>query len=1069
MLYTLLLAYGVYYYRVDFARLSRRDWIIIGGLSLASLLTSQLFLIHFSFDNQLAPLSVAQNPVTTLRLFAGVPFLLAGAILSPAAALVVGLFSGLGRALGQTHSLFAIFHFGLAAVLAANWLQQNYQGRINQWLRQPIVAGALSNAGVFILVGLATFASTTASAGNLAALDLALSTANANFWPLLVEGAVAGGIVTLILTGLPHWRTQRQLIPSPRQRSLRKSLLSNFVRFAILLTILLVTVVFNLSVRVSTQLVVNQMVHDANTVAAEIPDFQRQLQNLLVQYSEQENLLEGDAGETLRQLFRTSPVYRRILLVGDDQTVMAFHPADVASISLTDQEQTAVAQTLLTSAPDIAPAESRADESIVSFVVPVRDTNDNPVAVLVGRVPEESLDSLIVGLQGTVGKGTGFIVDEKSRIIAHADSSRLLSFWNPPAENQQSIDLAEDVRGEAYQGRQEQTNARELVYYVNTNTNPSWTVVNTVPYAVVLNLALRIGGPLALVLFLAMAAFYVNLAVLGRNITKPITGLVRASRNIAAGGSLSNAVHTDRDDEIGQLSLAYAQMQRALKQRLDELSLLLNVSHEVSTSIDINHSMPAILQGALRGTGAAGARAVVLNPSGGHPLIFGEGPAAEAMATLDRQLMLRLRHKGELALATPNQIWATLEIKEATRLPVPALLAVALRSHDRFQGILWLGYRKPHNVNQTERDLLHTLGGQASVLVENARLFATAEGGRRRLAAVLASTSDAVIVTDQTERVLLINRAMERVFQLSASKVIGRPVADVISVKLLVEALTGEKDRTRNLEIPTGDGKIYYCSASTIISNDGQVLGRVAVLHDITHYKEIDEMKSDFVATVSHDLRSPLTFMRGYSTMLPMVGDLNEKQQEYVDKILNGIEQMSNLVDDLLDLGRIEAGVDLRYEDIRIEPLLSDIATEYFQHAHLQGIKLEVEVAPGVPAVKGDEALIRQAITNLITNGIKYAPNSGAMTLKAESLDGEVVISVTDRGPGIAKQEQMRLFEKFFRVQQRGTEKVKGSGLGLAIVKSIAERHGGRVWCQSRLGQGSTFSISLPVPEKARA
>ena len=258
--------------------------------------------------------------------------------------------------------------------------------------------------------------------------------------------------------------------------------------------------------------------------------------------------------------------------------------------------------------------------------------------------------------------------------------------------------------------------------------------------------------------------------------------------------------------------------------------------------------------------------------------------------------------------------------------------------------------------------------------------------------------------------------------------------------------------------------KTYYASASTIVSNEGQVFGRVAVLRDITHLKEIDEMKSDFVATVSHDLRSPLTYMRGYATMVPMVDELSPKQHEYLDKILSGIDQMSQLVDDLLDLGRIEAGVDLAREQIDVKATVRKaLLKSNWQHAHLAGIKLHVNVDENISTVQGDGALLRQAITNLLGNGIKYAPDSGPMWLRAAQQNGELILSVQDSGPGIPKQDQMRLFEKFYRVKQRGTEKIKGSGLGLAIVRSIAERHGGRAWCQSQQGEGCTFSISLPA------
>ncbi|HUM71746.1 MAG TPA: ATP-binding protein, partial [Chloroflexota bacterium] len=391
--------------------------------------------------------------------------------------------------------------------------------------------------------------------------------------------------------------------------------------------------------------------------------------------------------------------------------------------------------------------------------------------------------------------------------------------------------------------------------------------------------------------------------------------------------------------------------------------------------------------------------------------------------------------------------------------------AIPLRCHDRFQGILWLGFRQTHSFDLTERNLLSTLSTQGAVLVENARLYATAESGRRRLAAVLASTSDAVIVTDQTERVLLINPATERIFGFTVDAVRNRPVADVIPIPALVQALMGQDERPQNLEISTSDGKIYNAIASTIFSHEGQVFGRVAVLRDITNLKEIDKMKSDFVATVSHDLRSPLTFIRGYTSMLSLAGELNDKQHEYVGKILGGIDQMAKMVEDLLDIARIEGGMELEQEVIDIRPLLADIAAEYWQHAHLAGIQIKVDITDDVSSIVGDLSLVRQAVANLIGNGVKYAPNSSPLYLQAHQANGEVVISVKDNGPGIAKEDQIHLFEKFYRVKARGTEKVKGSGLGLAIVKTIATRHGGNAWVQSQVGKGSTFCISLPIHE----
>ncbi|MCI0396396.1 MAG: ATP-binding protein, partial [Chloroflexi bacterium] len=1063
--YSLVLLLAVYRYRLHIRHLSGRQWLLTLALSLGTLIFSQLLLIPLRSDNQLPPLGSAQNPLATLAPLGAVLFVLAGALLNPAAALFVGLSSGLGRALWQSHQILDPFQWGFAALLTASLLEQNYAGRLYRWLRQPALAGPVGTLFILPLVGLAAFAYADASAGPLAALDLAISTTQAHLLPLLVEGALGGLIVTLLQVGLPQLRrAPYPLVPSPPNQSLNSRLLTNFVLFASLLTVLLIIVGFNLALRVSSNIAVVQMAQDAQAVSARIPDFRAHRQHLLTEYSQDATLLSANAAgkeEVLLRLFRTGDFYRRIMLVDKAQRVNSYYPQDAENVSLTNLESAAVVETLSTSAPFISPAQAMDDgHYVISFIVPVVNGNGEAEAALVGRVPDISLDDLIVGLQGTLEKGSGFLVDEQGQIIAHPEPANLLTAWQPPETGHRLIPV-EDEPGVAYEGRAGNTNARQLVYY-QTGPNHPWTVVVTLPYEIVLELALEISARLTLVLMAALVLFGVYLLVLGRSITQPLTELAQVSQRIA-GGSLNTPIQTQGDDEIGRLGQAFAQMQISLKKRLDELSLLLGVSQEVSSTIELSQGMPAILQGALKGTGAAGVRVVVLNPSGRQPLTFGEGAAARVMADFDRRVMSLIRQHSEMILTGQEEVSARLITDRNRELPVKAMIALPLATHVRFQGVLWLTYRQPHEFDQTELNFLRTLAGQASVLVENARLFATAEGGRRRLAAVLASTSDAVIVTDQTERVLLINPAMERYFNLNATEIMGRPIADVIKSDRLVEALTSSSQRARNVEMATPDGKVLYASASTIFSNDGQVMGRVAVLHDITYLKEVDEMKSEFVATVSHDLRSPLTFMRGYATMLPMIGELNPKQQEYVDKILNGIEQMSGLVNDLLDLGRLEAGVDLVMSRFRVEELLNSVADEHRQPAQSKGIDLVVEAARNLPPINADMSLIRQAVTNFVSNTLKYAPDSGEVVLGAVLENNDLVISVQDHGPGIPKKDQLRLFEKFYRVQQRGTAGVKGSGLGLALVKSIAERHGGRTWCESDVGQGSTFFISLPL------
>jgi len=390
-----------------------------------------------------------------------------------------------------------------------------------------------------------------------------------------------------------------------------------------------------------------------------------------------------------------------------------------------------------------------------------------------------------------------------------------------------------------------------------------------------------------------------------------------------------------------------------------------------------------------------------------------------------------------------------------------ALMALPLRQENTYYGALWLGYALPHAFTQTEVNLLTTLAGQAVVAIVNARLFEAAEHGRQRLAAILASTPDAVIVTGQNDRVLLLNPAAETAFQLTGRSVIGRPVAEALPHPQLAQLLLAEAaENSRELEMESG--RTLHASVSPIISADGQVLGRVCVLRDVTHFKELDSMKSEFVATVSHDLRAPLTFMRGYATMLPMVGQLNDKQREFGDKIILGIEQMTKLIDDLLDLGRIEAGVGLSRETCRLSDMVAEIVDSATPHAVNKGLSLTMDVAPDLPAFSGDPTLLRQAVMNLVDNAIKYTPAGGQVKVRLWLEPDLFRLAVSDTGLGISPADQARLFQKFFRVRQRGSSQTKGSGLGLAIVKSIVERHGGRVWVESRLGKSSTFHLDLP-------
>ena len=184
-------------------------------------------------------------------------------------------------------------------------------------------------------------------------------------------------------------------------------------------------------------------------------------------------------------------------------------------------------------------------------------------------------------------------------------------------------------------------------------------------------------------------------------------------------------------------------------------------------------------------------------------------------------------------------------------------------------------------------------------------------------------------------------------------------------------------------------------------------------------------------------------------------------------KIFNGVDSMSSLVGNLLDLGRIEAGVDLQLEMVPVTEVVDRITSVLQLQATQKRVQLLTEIAPGtVPLIEADPALLQQALNNLIDNAIKYTENGGVVTVRVSSTSQEITFKVEDTGIGVAPVDVPRLFEKFFRGAQQGSKKHAGSGLGLAIVKSIAERHGGRVWVESQFGKGSSFYLAIPLRQR---
>jgi len=404
------------------------------------------------------------------------------------------------------------------------------------------------------------------------------------------------------------------------------------------------------------------------------------------------------------------------------------------------------------------------------------------------------------------------------------------------------------------------------------------------------------------------------------------------------------------------------------------------------------------------------------------------------------------------------------ETKIVTGYLAQALLYVPLRTPERGNvGVLGVVNRLQEG-GFTEEQLftLSAIADFVAIALDNARLFSAVEAERSRIRTILRHATEAILVTDSQGRLLLWSQTAGEIFQLPDDAE-GQPVEQAIAHSQLLELIgaAGGADGIAHVEITLDDGRTFNCQLTII-----KPLGRVVVMQDITHLKELDRLKSEFVSTVSHDLRTPLTTIQGYVALLNRVGPLTLQQQSFIDKALDGLDQITNLISNLLDIGRIEAGYDLEMYPLRLEQLLVEATQSMARQVEQAGLALHWTPSPEPLWVLGNPRRLRQVLENLISNAIKYNRRGGWIKVEGRRDGDHIIVNVRDNGIGIPLEEQLHLFERFYRVQTPETEDIRGTGLGLSIVKSVIEKHKGRAWVESSPGEGSIFSFILPaLPE----
>jgi signal transduction histidine kinase len=429
-------------------------------------------------------------------------------------------------------------------------------------------------------------------------------------------------------------------------------------------------------------------------------------------------------------------------------------------------------------------------------------------------------------------------------------------------------------------------------------------------------------------------------------------------------------------------------------------------------------------------------------------------------------------------------------VARAIRLPLHQVIALPLALGERLLGVIYLFRSGNIAFSANDQGVLASFADQAAIAVRNAQLYQQVVAEKQQLDAIIEHGADGVMILDPEMHIVVFNRALGRMTGWPAERAIGRPCYEVLALENAsgqdlcgteaalpspvlgpqVQAFNGDEPRVVEGEIirPGGSRVAVSVTYSPLYDEEGRLSNIIVNVVDITRFREAEEMKSTFISVISHELKTPVSLIKGYAGTLAREDASWDMAtlREGLQIIGEESDRLNALINNLLDASRIQAGgFKLECGDVSVARL----AARAIADSRLQAVKHHfVTDFPGdLPVVFGDEERLRQVFDNLLSNAIKYAPDGGEIRVGGWSTGDVVTVYVADQGIGIPQEEQAKLFQRFYRVDTGLRRKTQGAGLGLYLCRTIIEAHGGRIWLRSEPGKGTTVFFALPVGETA--
>ncbi len=403
-------------------------------------------------------------------------------------------------------------------------------------------------------------------------------------------------------------------------------------------------------------------------------------------------------------------------------------------------------------------------------------------------------------------------------------------------------------------------------------------------------------------------------------------------------------------------------------------------------------------------------------------------------------------------------------------------VGLPLITREKVIGVIFVFRNYPGIFSTNDRALLQSFANQAAIAVDNAQLYQQVSQDKQRMDALIDSAADGILILSPGHVITLCNRAFTRIMAEPVSAIVGKSHEDVIELMCHEDMLTleqaeaggwpltpnatlyveGDLQRSSGVSLPVG---ITY---APLISDEGNLVNIIATVRDITRFREAEELKSTFISVISHELKTPVALIKGY------VGTLRREDANWDREIISDslavieeeADRLTGLIENLLDASRLQAGgLSISLSDVDLKDVAGRIAKHFQTQSTIHNIV--VDIPEDFPVINGDETRLEQVLSNLVSNAIKYSPQGGEIRITGQVRPTQVIICVSDQGPGVAPEDIPHIFDRFYRssIAKRTT---KGAGLGLYLARAVIEAHGGRIWVDPQPDTGGRICFSIP-------